>query len=222
MPVIPLIVGRTVVTTEREFDSAGGRNGNALLIRNFDSKQLGQTAPNLSYDLRVGAEYKDHRDGWKRDIPEGEPIDLLPGGALIIETEESLHLPKGMFAYIVPRVEWLQKGVSNTSSKVDPGYNGRLLITLFNLGQKKQTVNRADRFCSLVIHDVGPNAVLYDKDAKKISGIGHRRVWQKIRDEIEANRTVVDLALIGATLVLTVAELHLYRAFHSLNEILSR
>jgi dCTP deaminase len=127
-----------------------------------------------------------------------------------------------MFAYIVPRVEWLQKGVSNTSSKVDPGYNGRLLITLFNLGQKKQAVNRADRFCSLVVHDVGPNAVLYDKDAKKISGVGHRRVWQKIRDEIEANRTVVDLALIAATLVLTLAELHLYRAFHSLNELLTR
>jgi hypothetical protein len=73
MPVIPLIVGRTVVTTEREFDSAGGRNGNALLIRNFDSDQLQQNAPNLSYDLRVGAEYKDHREGPQRRMETRHP-----------------------------------------------------------------------------------------------------------------------------------------------------
>lgn len=220
MPVIPLVVGKTVVTTEQAFEGTGGRNGTALLIRNFDDKQLQANAPNLSYDLRVGAEYKDHRDGWKRDMAKGECIDLLPGGAVIIETEENLHLPKGMFGYIVPRVEWLQKGVSNTSSKVDPGYNGRLLVTLFNLGQKKQEVPRHERFCSLVIHDVGAAAVLYDKDAKKIVGVGHRRLWQKVRDSIESNRTTVELLLIAVTVALIAAEVHLYGALRSLNKLL--
>jgi dCTP deaminase len=216
MAVIPLILGQTVVTTEQAFENAGGRHGEALLIRNFHAQQLQQGAPNLSYDLRVGAEYKDHRDGWKRDILKTEPVDLLPGGAVIIETEENLHVPQGMFGYVVPRVEWLQRGVSNTLSKVDAGYNGRLLVTIFNLGQNKVKLSTGERFCSLVIHDVGTGAVLYDKDAKKISGIGHRRLWQKIRDEIEANRTTVELALIIATVLLAIADVRLHSALNAL------
>ena len=139
MAVIPLIVGRTIVTTEEAFQDAGARDGGCLLVRGFDHTQLSIEEPgdsNLSYDLRVGAEYKDHRYGWKRDIFDSDHITLLPGSAIIIETEKSLHVPAKMFGYIVPRVYWLQQGVSNTLSKVDPGYNGHLLVTLFNLGKK--------------------------------------------------------------------------------------
>jgi dCTP deaminase len=224
MAVIPLVLGKTVVTTEQAFEDSEGRQGSALLIRNFDNEQLKENAPNLSYDLRVGAEYKDHRDGWKRDVLENDPennhVDLLPGGAVIIETEENLHLPKGMFGYLVPRVEWLQQGISNTSSKVDAGYNGRLLVTLFNLGRKKVSLPRRERFCSLVIHSVGSDVVLYDKDAKKISGVGHRRLWQKLRDGIEANRTIVELALIVATLLLALADVRLHSALNALRNSL--
>jgi deoxycytidine triphosphate deaminase len=134
MAVIPLAVGRTVVQTKEEFEEAGARRGSALLIQNFDDSQLLTGSPNLSYDLRIGAVYKDHRDGGRRDLADDGSIILLPGGAVVIETEEDLHMPETMFGYIVPRVKWLQEGVSNTLSKVDPGYNGRLLITLFNLG----------------------------------------------------------------------------------------
>jgi deoxycytidine triphosphate deaminase len=103
MSVIPLVVGQTIATTEAQFDKAGGRQGKTLLIRNFDNAQLSADAPNLSYELRVGPEYKDHRDGSKWPVTDTEPITLLPGAAVIIETAESLHMPKGMFGYIVPR-----------------------------------------------------------------------------------------------------------------------
>ena len=222
MAVIPLVPGRTVVTTEEAFQATGGRGGTALLIRNFDGTQLADGMPNLSYDLRVGGEYKDHRDGWKRDVSDKDPIELLPGAAVIIETEENLHLPKGMFGYIVPRVDWLQRGVSNTSSKVDAGYNGRLLITLFNLGRKEVKVRRRDRFCSLVVHSVEHGAVLYDKDAKKLSAAGRKQVWQKIRDGIESNRTTVEIILIIVTLSLAFADVHLYGALKSLSNILDQ
>jgi dCTP deaminase len=223
MPVVPLVQGKTVVTSEQAFEAKGGRSSGALLIRNFDAAQLmddSAGSPNLSYDLRVGSKYKDHRDGWKRDIARGENIVLRPGGAVIIETEESLHMPASMFGYIVPRVKWLQRGVSNTLSKVDPGYNGRLLVTLFNLGKNKIKIPREERFCSLVIHDVGEGARLYDKDAKEISGRGHRTIWQRFRDGLEANRTAVEIVLILATLTLAGVELHLYQLLNRFGSLL--
>ena len=208
MSVIPLALGQTVVTTKEEFDTSLGRHGNALLIQNFDEGQLVAGSPNLSYDLRIGAVYKDHRDGGRRDAADSGSITLLPGGAIIIETEEDLHMPQSMFGYIVPRVKWLQEGVSNTLSKVDPGYNGHLLVTLFNLGKKTATLPRRERFCSLVVHQVGndPEAYLYDKPAKRIVGpLEGLTWWQTLRNLIEAHPATATIVLALATLGLIVA-----------------
>jgi dCTP deaminase len=212
-------VGQTIATTEAEFDKARGRQGQTLLIRNFDNTQLSADAPNLSYELRVGPEYKDHRDGSKWPVTDAEPITLLPGAAVIIETAESLHMPKGMFGYIVPKVTWLQKGISNTLSKVDAGYNGPLLVTIFNLGKNKEDLHLHEPFCSLVVHDVGAGAHLYEKGPKRLVGPNRKRsLWQRVRNWLEANPATVHVALIAATVLLAIVtavlarvEVHLYR-----------
>jgi dCTP deaminase len=80
MSVIPLVVGQTVATTEDDFEKAGGRQGRTLLIRNFDAGQLVGDDANLSYELRVGQEYKDHRDGSKWPVTESEPNSPLSQG----------------------------------------------------------------------------------------------------------------------------------------------
>jgi dCTP deaminase len=236
MSVIPPALGQTVVKTKEEFDLSGGRNGSALLIQNFDEGQLVAGSPNLSYDLRIGAVYKDHRDGGRRDLPddgsEDSFITLLPGGAVVIETEEDLHMPRGMFGYIVPRVKWLQEGVSNTLSKVDPGYNGHLLVTLFNLGRKTATIPRKECFCSLVVHRVGtdPDVFLYDKPAKRITGPLHKvTAWQKARNIIEAHPATATLILAIVSLILTfvtaalaIEDFHLRATVSALNKLLGR
>jgi dCTP deaminase len=218
MSVIPLVPGKSVAKTEEEFESRGSRRGSTLLIRNFDNTQLLPGAPNLSYDLRVGSVYKDHRDGLRRELPESRSITLFPGGAVVIETEESLHMPAGLFGYIVPKVKWLQQGVSNTLSKVDSGYNGRLLVTLFNLGKNTVPVDRMEGFCSLVVHDVGEGCCLYEGNPKTIAGAGAAEPiwtriwnpvkvkWQAVRDKLDANRAFVDLILILVTGALTAVE----------------
>jgi deoxycytidine triphosphate deaminase len=232
MSVIPLALGQTVVTTKEHFDHSGGRHGTALLIQNFDEDQLVAGSPNLSYDLRIGAVYNDHRDGGRRDVADEGSIVLLPGSAIIIETEEDVHMPCGMFGYVVPRVWWLQKGVSNTLSKVDPGYNGHLLVTLFNLGRNTETILRKDRFCSLVVHRVGtdPKVYLYDKPAKRITDPLHLITpWQRARNVIEAHPAtatlilaMVSVILTLATAVLAVEDFHLRATVGTLNKLLGR
>jgi len=93
--VVPLVLGQTVATTEKAFEDRGGLHGSTLLIRNFDATQLSGDEPNLSYDLRIGTEYKDHRDEWKKEVSDDGHVELLPGGAVIIETEESLRTRVG-------------------------------------------------------------------------------------------------------------------------------
>ncbi len=218
MAVVPLNLGRSVATTEVAFQERGGRRGSTLLIRHFDDEQLRETMPNTSYDLRIGGVYKDHRDGWRRELLPNEEIVILPGGAVLIETEESVHMPAGLFGYIVPRVLWLQRGVSNTLSKIDPGYNGHLVVTLFNLGKKTAKLPRGERFCCLVIHDVSEGVLLYEGDPKTITGdAGPRTVaerlrkwcalkWQHTRNRLEAHPATIHLGLIVVTFALFVIE----------------
>ena len=127
-------------------------------------------------------------------------------------------MPAGLFGYIVPRVLWLQQGVSNTLSKVDSGYNGKLLVTLFNLGKNTVPIDRKEGFCSLVVHDVGDGVCLYEGNPKTIAGPGGveptwtrirnrvKVIWQTVRDALEANRAFVDLILILVTGALAVVE----------------
>jgi hypothetical protein len=98
MAVIPLNIEgprRNVVETREEFEQAGGLGGNVIYIQGLDRGQLLSLSDvNTSYDLRVGREYRDHRNVGKNDLPQDGIIKLLPGTAVIIETEEVVHFPK--------------------------------------------------------------------------------------------------------------------------------
>ena len=185
MSIVPFITdnGQTVVVKQEDFSL----DRDALLILNMDSAQLTGKSSNVSYDLRVGQEYRDHRNPGKQDLKKGDEIVLYPGTAVIIRTEECIHLPKKLFALVVPKVGLLQEGLSNTMSKVDPGYDGHLLVTLFNLGKTTVRLKRFAPFCSLCVLRVDSGATLYDKPGKSIAGQTERPWWQRPRDWAERN-----------------------------------
>ena len=207
MSVIPLIIdgeNPTVVQTQQEFKV----DGDAVLIVNLDPKQLtNKNASNVSYDFRVGNKYRNHREDTPRQIADGETIKLRPGSALIIETEEFVHLPQGMFGIIAPRVSLLQLGLSTTFSKVDPGYRGNLLITLFNLGQTTQILKKGEGFCAFTLFDVRTGAWLYNQGPKRLHDRITQRLPDRVRESLEANHVLVTIVLIVATLVLAAAHI---------------
>ena|SRR5258708_7782339 len=176
----------TVVTSNDAFD----RDGCAILIQNGDPAQLACDAHecNASYDLRVGQIYRDHRNREGQQIGPNDPIMLLPGNAVIIETEELVKFPKSRFGQILPKVSLLQTGIANTPSKVDPGYEGHLLITAFNHGKRPASLQRYQPFCSLHIFDVIGALRPYDKEGKRIEGVRRGTGWKRqMADWIDAN-----------------------------------
>lgn len=211
MSVIPFILdgnNKTIVETREEYEKAGGLEGNVIFIQNIDTKQIRDTdSSNATYDLRVGDEYRDHRDSGKADLLDDGEISLQPGSTVIIETAELLQLPKSRFGHVVPKVSLLQYGLSNTSSKVDPGYNGRLSITVFNLGKRTIKLKKHQPFCTLYIIDVGEGSIPYTKPGKKIAGNSKTGLSNQIRDFIEANQTYFTILLTIATILLTAVQI---------------
>jgi deoxycytidine triphosphate deaminase len=174
MSVIPFVLrGENPTITSKPEDYSV--DGNLTLIKDLDEKQLAEGKCNASYDLRVGNEYKDHRDKDKTEFSD-EPndpdnvIELQPGTAVIIETAEWVELPRTRFGHIVPKVSLLQKGVSNTSSKIDPGYKGNLIVTIFNLGKQRVIIEKGKPFCTLYMLEIREDVTPYSGQPKRIEG----------------------------------------------------
>ncbi len=200
MSVIPLTTegaNRSVVTNQDDFNV----DHRAVLMQGADLDQLTEVgASNVSYDLRIGQRYRDHKERAVKQLSGSSEVELRPGAAIIIETAESLHLPRMMYGSIAPKVSLLQKGLSTTYSKIDPGYHGHLLITLFNLGKTTVPLKQGDRFCALTLFEVGEGARLYDKESKQIDAEPARR---GLRDRLEANQIYITLFVaIGTVLAL--------------------
>jgi len=194
MSIVPLRLEESVVDSQDKFQAGGGFEGNALLVFNLDGPQLADVASsNVSYDLRVGSEDRGHRDAEKTELPGDGEIILQPGNAVLIQSEEVVFLPRKLFGYVVPKVTLLQQGISNTLSKVDPGYNGPLIVTLFNLGKSDLRLKRYERFCSLVLHTVAEGATLYNKPGKRITGNPRKPWWPRAKDWIETNKTLLTI-----------------------------
>ena len=213
MSVVPLLGEKntTIATTPEEFAAAGGAvHGQAVLLLDMDQQQAaGQSSSNVCYDLRIGREYRDHGDSGKHALPAKGKLKLAPGAAVVVETEETVQLPGRFFALIAPKVGLLQRGLSNTMSKVDPGYHGRLLVTLFNLGKSTVTLSRHERFCSLCVLRVEDGAMLYGKGGKSIEGPPKGFGWNTVRDSLERNAGAWNVVQIAATIALLISQFYL-------------
>lgn len=206
------IVGRSVVTSSSEFD----KQGTAILIQYGDIEQLEADTEdcNDGYDLRVGSAYRDHRNDYAEVLGQKDKIPLLPGNAVIIQTEESVEFPEHRFGQIFPKVSLLQTGVANTPSKVDPGFRGHLLITVFNYGKRKVFLSRGQRFCSLHVFNVEGPVRPYKKDPPEI-GARRSAAWhQKFGDWIDRNGArvaIIEAPALVVTAIAAVLALWLHR-----------
>ncbi|HEY3909634.1 MAG TPA: hypothetical protein VGM07_07065 [Stellaceae bacterium] len=193
----------SVVTSSSEFR----KDGTAVLIQHGDTEQLKIDSEecNDGYDLRVGAAYRDHRNDDAQVLSQNDTIILLPGNAVIIQTQEWVEFPELRFGQIFPKVGLLQRGVTNTPSKVDPGFHGHLLVTVHNYGRRKVCLRRGQRFCSLHVFSVKGPIRPYKKDPPDIGTPRPAGRVQKIGDNIDAyNARLTVIALVVSAIALVV------------------
>jgi len=90
-------------------------------------------------------------------VPQGAPVELLPGARALIPTGFALELPQGYEAQVRPRSGLaLKHGVTllNSPGTIDADYRGELMVILVNHGTEPFVVRRGDRIAQLVIAPV--------------------------------------------------------------------
>lgn len=90
-------------------------------------------------------------------VPEGAPVELLPGARALIPTGFALELPRGYEAQMRPRSGLaLKHGVTllNSPGTIDCDYRGEVMVIVINHGAEPVVVRRGDRIAQLVIAPV--------------------------------------------------------------------
>jgi dCTP deaminase len=110
-----------------------------VLVEGFDKSRIDCAA----YTLRIGrdvyisptGEIHDPPFRGKRHLLEGQGFVIPPGQFAFLLSEEAIRVPSDAIAFISIRAGIKLRGLINVSGfHVDPGYDGKLLFSVFNAG----------------------------------------------------------------------------------------
>lgn len=126
-----VLVGKTI----RELST-----GEPPLISDIDDACV----QGASYDLRLGKEYAAR--GKRHRLSHRGEVELLPGQFVLLTTREELALPNDVVGHAGLMSAFAQKGIiSLFSPQIDPGFQGKLIVPLFNAGHARVRFERDER-----------------------------------------------------------------------------
>lgn len=124
-----------------------------LEIENFDEDSI-QPA---SYDMRIGQHiYSASELHPERRVDlskNGGTYAISPYGSVILLTYETLQLPLQMTGRFGLTSGLTRKGLfASTGPQIDPGYKGKLFVTVFNVTPLSQIISYKQKFLSIEFH----------------------------------------------------------------------
>ena len=141
-------------------------------------------------DARIGREFPipdyatAHSAGMDLRAMCDAPLELAPGEAQLIPTGIAIHIgDAGLCEMILPRSGLGHKQglvLGNLVGLIDADYQGPLMVSLWNRGQNRQTVQPGDRIAQLVLMPVVRASFqvveLFEQSERGVGGFGHTGV----------------------------------------------
>jgi deoxycytidine triphosphate deaminase len=138
-----------------------------LLGPDFDEENLQA----CSYDLRVGAVFKDEKilslsqgqeNNW--DIP------IKPSEIVTMLTLEEVNLPKNICGTVFPINSWSSTGfLILNPGHIDPGYRGPISICAINLSKETKYIKVKEKIFTILFHQLVRESDGYDNDEKYLA-----------------------------------------------------
>ncbi len=122
-----------------------------IIIEDFDESCLKPA----SYDMRLGKEAFISSRKEKINVEEMGLLRIPPGEFAIVVTYEKIKLSKRIAASIGLRSYFARKGlVLLAGPQIDPGFEGRLTLVLFNASPKEAILRYKEPFCTIEFHQL--------------------------------------------------------------------
>jgi deoxycytidine triphosphate deaminase len=126
-----------------------------ILITPFSNKCL---TP-VGYDLRVGNEGFSWQKKTVFNIEQEGKITIDANDIVVVRTLEDIHLSKKIGATIHSIVSLVALDrLSHISTTIDPGWQGKLLISIHNYGDRSVELEFRQRLCTICFYDTKSEA----------------------------------------------------------------
>ncbi|HLG14538.1 MAG TPA: dCTP deaminase [Blastocatellia bacterium] len=120
-----------------------------LVIEPFDDDALEPA----TYDLRVGDKGVLSTVPKPLDLREQPNLVIEPFSAAFLQTEEIISLSPRIVGRVGPRSNILRAGIfASTGPQIDPGFRGRLFVSLLNMTDHPFLIRHRDRFLTVEFH----------------------------------------------------------------------
>ena len=151
-----------------------GKNSLLHLLENSDIVKpfYKESIKNGSYELCLGQEVfqTDAKPRAVKHLKSDEEIYIAPGQFALLLTEESVKIPNDKIAFISIKAGVKFKGLVNVSGfHVDPGYEGKLLFSVYNAGPSIIVLKRGERYFPIWFAELNEEQTYIGNHAKQIS-----------------------------------------------------
>lgn len=142
---------------------------NPTVVSEFDEKQIDCN----SYTIRMGDKYyitadKEGANANKQSLKVGDTFVIPPGQFAYLLSKETVNIPASVMGFISMRTGLKFQGLINVSGfHVDPGYNGRLVLAVYNAGTLPVLITGGENIFKIWFAklDVDATAHLFDGKA---------------------------------------------------------
>ncbi|MEH2044918.1 dCTP deaminase domain-containing protein [Nostoc sp.] len=172
-----------------------------IYIDPFEEKYL---TP-VGYDFRVGLKGFSWKNKREIDIEKEREIEIEPNDTIVIETLESVSLSKEVGATIHAMVsKAVLYGLSHISTTIDPGWTGKLLISVSNYRDSSVVLRFRDSFCTVCFHKMESESKVplgrpADRDDiwESLLEISRQEKKKKEKENVSRNILIISFIMIG-------------------------
>lgn len=118
-------------------------------MQNYTEEQVQPS----SYDMRIGDRAILSGNEKEISIREEKGIIIKPGCFAIITTFENIRMPNNIAGHIGVKSYYTRKGLILLAGlQIDPGFNGVLVLGVFNASPRNLTLDYLTPFCTIEFH----------------------------------------------------------------------
>jgi dCTP deaminase len=137
-----------------------------------------------SLDLCLGEQLFLTQNETSLKLAEDQTVDIKTGQFAVLTTEEILDIPNNYLGFITIRFQYKSKGLINISGfHVDPGFKGKLIFSVYNIGPKPVTLKRGYPIFSLFLATIEDGAK-YDGIYQNLDGIPSSIILPLVKEKV--------------------------------------
>jgi deoxycytidine triphosphate deaminase len=124
----------------------------------------------VGLDLTLGGECINSTVGESVNLDKGEILEIQHGDYVHVVTQERITMPSNWFGMIFAKVSLAMKGLTHLGTKIDPGYEGNLLLTFRNDAHTVISLAKGDKICNVAFFEIPDPGLQYEPRALKDIG----------------------------------------------------